>query len=35
MKWELEDLSFKYLEPDEYKALAKLVRAEARPSASS
>ena len=27
MRWELEDLSFKYLEPAEYKALAKLVHA--------
>jgi len=25
MRWELEDLSFKYIEPAEYKALAKLV----------
>jgi GTP diphosphokinase / guanosine-3',5'-bis(diphosphate) 3'-diphosphatase len=25
MRWELEDLSFKHLEPDEYKNLAKLV----------
>ncbi|MDQ3696593.1 MAG: bifunctional (p)ppGpp synthetase/guanosine-3',5'-bis(diphosphate) 3'-pyrophosphohydrolase [Gemmatimonadota bacterium] len=25
MRWELEDLSFKYIEPDEYKKLAKLV----------
>src|SRR6478609_8258130 len=25
MRWELEDLSFKYIEPPEYKALAKLV----------
>ncbi|MEP7344971.1 MAG: RelA/SpoT family protein, partial [Gemmatimonadaceae bacterium] len=25
MRWELEDLSFKYLEPDEYKKLARLV----------
>ncbi|MEP6692909.1 MAG: RelA/SpoT family protein, partial [Gemmatimonadaceae bacterium] len=25
MRWELEDLSFKFLEPDEYKRLAKLV----------
>ncbi len=25
MRWELEDLSFKYLEPPEYKALAKHV----------
>lgn len=27
MRWELEDLSFKYLEPDEYRKLAKLVAA--------
>ncbi|MEO7967132.1 MAG: HD domain-containing protein, partial [Gemmatimonadaceae bacterium] len=27
VKWELEDLAFKYLEPDSYKALAKLVQA--------
>ena len=27
VRWELEDLSFKYLEPAEYKALAKLVHA--------
>jgi GTP pyrophosphokinase len=27
VRWELEDLSFKYLEPAEYKALAKLVTA--------
>ena len=26
MRWELEDLSFKHLEPDEYKSLAKLVQ---------
>ncbi len=26
MKWELEDLAFKYLEPDAYRALAKLVQ---------
>ena len=25
MRWELEDLSFKYLEPDEYRKLARLV----------
>src|SRR5215212_10040648 len=25
MRWELEDLAFKFLEPDDYKALAKLV----------
>ncbi len=25
MRWELEDLAFKHLEPDEYRALAKLV----------
>ena len=25
MRWELEDLSFKYIEPNEYRALAKLV----------
>jgi GTP diphosphokinase / guanosine-3',5'-bis(diphosphate) 3'-diphosphatase len=25
MRWELEDLAFKFLEPDEYRALAKLV----------
>ena len=25
VRWELEDLAFKYLEPAEYKALAKLV----------
>ena len=27
MRWELEDLAFKYLEPDDYKQLAKLVQA--------
>jgi guanosine-3',5'-bis(diphosphate) 3'-pyrophosphohydrolase len=27
MRWELEDLSFKHLEPDEYRKLAKLVAA--------
>lgn len=27
MKWELEDLAFKYLEPEAYRALAKLVQA--------
>jgi GTP pyrophosphokinase len=27
MRWELEDLAFKYLEPDEYRKLAKLVAA--------
>ena len=27
VRWELEDLSFKYLEPEDYKALAKLVSA--------
>ncbi|MCC6317747.1 MAG: bifunctional (p)ppGpp synthetase/guanosine-3',5'-bis(diphosphate) 3'-pyrophosphohydrolase [Gemmatimonadaceae bacterium] len=27
MKWELEDLAFKYLEPDAYRTLAKLVQA--------
>ena len=30
MRWELEDLAFKHLEPEEYKALAKQGRAEAR-----
>ena len=30
VRWELEDLAFKYLEPEEYKALAKKVAAEAR-----
>lgn len=25
LKWELEDLSFKYLEPEEYRSLAKLI----------
>ena len=27
LKWELEDLSFKYLMPEEYKSLAKLIQA--------
>jgi GTP pyrophosphokinase len=27
MRWELEDLAFKYLEPDEYRSLARLVSA--------
>jgi GTP pyrophosphokinase len=27
MRWELEDLAFKFLEPDDYKALARLVAA--------
>ncbi|MCU0625350.1 MAG: bifunctional (p)ppGpp synthetase/guanosine-3',5'-bis(diphosphate) 3'-pyrophosphohydrolase, partial [Gemmatimonadaceae bacterium] len=27
MRWELEDLAFKYLEPEEYRALARLVSA--------
>ena len=27
VKWELEDLAFKYLEPEEYRALAKMVAA--------
>ncbi|MGQ0647504.1 MAG: RelA/SpoT family protein [Gemmatimonadaceae bacterium] len=27
MKWELEDLAFKYLEPDAYRTLAKMVQA--------
>ena len=30
MRWELEDLAFKHLEPDEYKTLAKMVAPEAR-----
>jgi GTP pyrophosphokinase len=25
VRWELEDLAFKHLEPEEYRALAKLV----------
>ena len=34
MKAELEDLAFKFLEPDDYRKLAKLIVAEARRSAS-
>ena len=33
MRWELEDLAFKFLEPDDYQDLAKMVAAEARASA--
>ena len=33
MRWELEDLAFKFLEPEEYRKLAKMVAAEARASA--
>ncbi len=35
MRWELEDLAFKHLEPEDYKTLAKQGGAEARASASS
>jgi guanosine-3',5'-bis(diphosphate) 3'-pyrophosphohydrolase len=30
IRWELEDLAFKFLEPDDYRALAKMVRAKRR-----
>ena len=33
IKWELEDLSFRYLEPEQYKQIAQLLHESARPRA--